>query len=488
MLLIPPMPNQPDTQMILRRPFERVSFSRQFILTGSVILLITLILIGAWLSRQIENSVVSRTTAIAAVYVESILAAQLRDWPGKGVVSSRIHQTLDSVFISGPLQRKVVRFKLWEADGQIAYSSDHTQMGQLFPMTEQLAAAFAGDVQSQVSGLNAEDAVPEIDHGLEFLKVYVPVRGSNDGHVMAVGEFHHSMENLGREIHAAQQRSWLLLALSALGIFAALFSLVRRANDTIVEQHLKLSTQLQTLRSTYEENERMRTQLQEAGAKTTALNEHFLRRIAADLHDGPAQDLAFSLLRFDEMTKVCSDCSRQDEETPRDFRAAHGALKSSLKELRTIAAGLGVPGIDALSLGDTVRRAVRDVERKVDTPLTVHMDQSLDVVGPDTPLATRITAYRLVQESLTNALRHAPGHAPELRVWVESSQLCIAVSDHGAGFDLTIPTDRLGLSFMRERVRLLGGVIEIDSAPGKGTRINARIPLSPIFSFEELHA
>jgi signal transduction histidine kinase len=96
------------------------------------------------------------------------------------------------------------------------------------------------------------------------------------------------------------------------------------------------------------------------------------------------------------------------------------------------------------------------------------------------PLSVKITVYRLLQESLTNSWRHAPGGAPLVQVQKIDDQVMVTITDHGAGFDPHAPAvaGRLGLTFMRERVRLLGGVFEIDSAPGHGTCIRARLPLS----------
>ncbi len=101
-------------QITMQRPFERVSFSRQFLLASAVILTVGMVAIGGWLGRQIEQSAVNRAALIASVYVESILAAQLHDWSKTGIVSGQTHTVLDRIFIDGPLARKVVRFKLWD--------------------------------------------------------------------------------------------------------------------------------------------------------------------------------------------------------------------------------------------------------------------------------------------------------------------------------------------------------------------------------------
>ena len=457
----------------LKRAFDRLSFSRQFLLVSAVILVGGMAVIGTWLGRQIESNAVNRAAAIAAVYVESILAAQLDALPTTDVLDSGTHAALDRVFVEGPLHRKVVRFKLWSADGRILYSSDHEQVGRRFAVEGRLAAAFAGELQARISDLNEPDNRPERERWPQLIEVYVPVHARGG---IAVAEFYHSMENVGREIRAAQQRSWLLVAVAAAAIYMLLYGLVRRANDTILNQQRDLRRQLDKLRTALGENECMREQLHEAGTRTTALNEQFLHRVAADLHDGPAQEVAFALLRFDDLTKECSDCMSARDDASRDLRRIRNALRYSLAELRTIASGLGMPGIADLSLADTVRHAVRDFERKSGRTVQVEVDKAL----AEAPLAVKITVYRLLQESLTNSWRHSHGAAQQVRAWRCDGQALVEVVDQGTGFDVqaAFASGRFGLSFMCERVRLLGGVFEVDSVPGHGTRIHARLPLS----------
>lgn len=458
------------------RSFERVSFSRQFFLTVSVLLAGGMAVIGAWLAMEIERSAVSRAAAVSAVYVESIIAAQLRDTPGVATLPGETHVALDRIFNEGPLRRKVVRFKLWDGTGTIRYSSDHAQLGRSFPVVGMLAAAFAGQLQARISRLEEHDNLAERERWQRLLEVYVPVRAGPRDEIVAVAEFYHATENLDREIRGAQWRSWALVAAAALAVYLLLFGLVRRANDTILHQRDDLRDQLRQLRVAFEENKGMRQRLEEAGAATTALNERFLHRVAADLHDGPAQTLAFALMRFDEQVEACQDCAGSGASAAPELCAIRGALRSSLDDLRNIAAGLGMPGIVALSLAETARRAVRDFERRAELKIEAVIDDSLR----DASLATRITVYRLLQESLSNSARHAPGGRPRVRVWQEDGQVRVEVADQGAGFDQAevACSERMGLAFMQERVRLLGGTFELDTAPGRGTRIRASLPCS----------
>jgi signal transduction histidine kinase len=220
----------------------------------------------------------------------------------------------------------------------------------------------------------------------------------------------------------------------------------------------------------------MREQLREAGVSTTTLNEESLVRIAADLHDGPAQTIAFALMRFDEFAATCRGCASSPSAAEQELRSIHSALQSSLKDVRKISSGLAVPGMAELSLADAARRAVRDFEHLSGITVQSKIDDALGAA----PLSVKITVYRLLQESLTNCWRHAPKGTPSVRVQKSVGEVLVTVADQGAGFDpqSAAVAGRLGLAFMRERVRLLGGRFEIDSAPGRGTVIRARLPLT----------
>jgi signal transduction histidine kinase len=96
------------------------------------------------------------------------------------------------------------------------------------------------------------------------------------------------------------------------------------------------------------------------------------------------------------------------------------------------------------------------------------------------PQAAEIVMYRLVQECLTNVLKHANAGQVNLNISRKNGSLCLSVEDDGVGFDLPAAArklDSFGLAGMRERVTMLGGLIDIRSAKGKGTRILATLPV-----------
>jgi len=456
--------------------FSLLSFSRQFMLAIIVVLLVGMFIIGSWMGQQIETSAINRAAAISAVYIESLSSAQLQNWRKGEIVSDEMRAMFDRIFIEGPIHQEVLRFKLWDASGRIDYSTDHSQIGLRYPLKKRLVAAFSGTVQAKISDLEENDNETEYSLGLQLLQINVPIYTLAHDEIIGVAEFYLSVNNLKQEIYAAQQRSWVLVGFSTLAVYLLLFSLVRRANNTIQGQERDLFRQLEQLRDALDENSQMREQLRKAGVSTTTLNEEFLLRIAADLHDGPAQTIAFALMRFDEFSTTCRGCSSTPENAVQDLQSIKIALQSSLSDVRRISSGLALPGMDELSLADTARRAIRDFQRLSGQSVQTEIDNSLDAA----PLSVKITVYRLIQESLNNCIKHAPKSTPLIKMHKNEGQVLVSVTDNGGGFDphAAALTGRLGLAFMRERVRLLGGIFEIDSNFGLGTCIRARLPLS----------
>ena len=90
------------------------------------------------------------------------------------------------------------------------------------------------------------------------------------------------------------------------------------------------------------------------------------------------------------------------------------------------------------------------------------------------------TVYRLVQETLTNTVKHANAERVELTLKASGGEVRLSVSDDGSGFLLDRPAEGFGLIGMRERVELVGGRLEVESSPGGGTVVRARLPVRPL--------
>lgn len=459
--------------------FARLTLARQFLLASFLILLGGMLIIGTWVGRQIEIGVLNRTAAVTALYVDSFIAPHLQDLAHRQQLDAAHLATLGSLLTGTPLGQRIVAFKVWGPDGRVLYSTNPALIGREFPMRPDLAVAFAGEVHSEISDLTDPENVYERQRWARLIETYAPVRVEGTSTIVAASEFYQTTDDLEVEVRAAQLRSWLIVGAATLAMYLVLAGLVGRASNTIVAQQDDLRDKVAQLSALLMQNEQLHERVRHAAARATALNERFLRRLAADLHDGPGQDLGLALLRIEALADVCAACAvavGKGRAVSDDFRTVQSALQSALADLRAISAGLRLPEIGRLSLTETAERAVRDYERKTGKAVALTLS---DVPG-DAPLPVKITLYRLLQESLANGFRHAGGAGQRVSVEGLDGHLCTEVADSGAGFDpQAVSADgRLGLAGMRERVEILGGTFEVESAPGKGTMIRLRLPLA----------
>jgi signal transduction histidine kinase len=150
------------------------------------------------------------------------------------------------------------------------------------------------------------------------------------------------------------------------------------------------------------------------------------------------------------------------------------ALQSALGDLRAISADLDLPDIEPLSPREIAERVVRDFQGK--TGQTVELSGA--PVAPLVSFRVKVTLYRVLQECLANALRHAQCRECKVRLAGSADTLMVEVSDQGPGFDPVAAASkgRFGLHGMRQRVEVVGGVFEAQSAPGRGTVIRITLP------------
>jgi hypothetical protein len=111
-----------------------------------------------------------------------------------------------------------VAFKVWDEDGCVLYSTEPSTVGQVFPVEDELAQAWQGKVVSQISSLQKAENVFERTQQSELLEIYSPVRLGGTNQIIAVAEFYQKVDDLNREIAAAQQRSWLVVGTATLVI------------------------------------------------------------------------------------------------------------------------------------------------------------------------------------------------------------------------------------------------------------------------------
>jgi signal transduction histidine kinase len=344
-----------------------------------------------------------------------------------------------------------------------------------------LGEALKGQVAADIGDIEGEAEIPAGVPRHDLLEIYSPVRSSGTDTVIGAAEFYFGTAELRDEIADAQRRSWFVVGGTTLLIYLLLAAFVQRASNTIVGQQRALAGQVARLTELLRQNEELHARVRGAAARTTALNERFLRRFSAELHDGPAQEISLALLRLDHVAARCSNDGLDGEEKAamaHDLDLIQASLSRALQDVRATSGGLLLPQLGALTLAQTVEHVVRGHRRRTGSTPTVDLRNLPD----QAPLVAKIALYRILQESLQNASRHAPGADQRVTVAREDGHLRVEVRDTGSGFEVvTIGSseDHLGLVGMRERVESLGGDFRIESAPGSGTRVVVALPLPP---------
>jgi signal transduction histidine kinase len=195
------------------------------------------------------------------------------------------------------------------------------------------------------------------------------------------------------------------------------------------------------------------------------------RRIARELHDDTAQTLA-SLLVGLRAVEASQDLGQA-------LRAAvtlRVLVSAALEGVQRMARGLRPSVLDDLGLEDALDRLGIEVSRTQDLVVDVHATGRR---VPRLPDSLEIALYRMAQEALTNAVKHAAPKAVSILLYRNPTEVRLVIEDDGKGFDASaaLSAGRLGLVGMRERAHLVGGSMTLESSSGNGTTICITVPL-----------
>jgi two-component system, NarL family, sensor kinase len=404
--------------------------------TGSVIA-------SEHLARRNALAEAERTTLrIGDVLVRPFIEDYLAGVPGP-------QEAFDRVVTNRLRDDSLHSLAIWDATGRVVYSSVKELEGQVFEPSEELRAALRGEVVADV------DQNPETGYEAGFpgpvVEVYAPVSGVSPPLVLEAyfdhGVIEQQTDLVRGQILPIALGGLVLLQVVQIPIAASLAARVRR-HDTeraaLIERNLA-------------ESERER------------------KSVAADLHDGPVQDLAGVGYALGALRG--SVPPERHQTVDRLLEAVHHAVTS----LRQVMVDVYPPDLSGEGLPQAVRLLA---ERLRDQGLEVYV-----VTEPLPPIASERTAalYRAAKESLANAAHHARAS----QVWVRLTSLDgagphrvrLEVADDGVGFRPDSvgrsPDGHFGLQLMTDRVTDLGGWVELGTRPGGGAMVTVELPVDP---------
>ena len=213
-----------------------------------------------------------------------------------------------------------------------------------------------------------------------------------------------------------------------------------------------------------------RGQLRELSAHLESVREEEKARIAREVHDELGQIL--TVLKLE--TSMCELAYAQLDPGLHERLNSMKKLIAQLFQLvRDVATSLRPPILDA-GISSAIEWQARRFEARTHIPCLVQVPEHLPPLGA----SKEVGLFRILQEALTNVMRHAQAHTVELTLSVQGRELCLSISDDGQGFvpEGGRPTS-FGLVGMRERVLMLGGTLALHSVPGEGTTLTVRVPL-----------
>jgi signal transduction histidine kinase len=463
----------------LQKWWAGLALHKQFALAAAPVLLAGMVSIGWWVADRVARAVIVNTAAAVALYMEGSVAPLIQELKASDALTPATQAKLDTLLMQQTISDLVVSVRIWRLDGTVVYGKWKELIGRRLRTSSNFHRAAAGELAVEYDATPGEDDAEERAIAPDLLEVYTPVRETHSRRIIGVAELYANGTKLRSDVWYEVASSWLIVGHVTLYMIAALWGIVVRGSRTIDEQRSQLGERIDQLQELLTQNEGLRIRLQRSNTTVAEANEQFLRRIGADLHDGPAQLLSYTLLRLHRFTVLVEKAGSEKERC--ELSLIRNSLNDTLREIRNISEGLALPELDPISLRDVMELAISSHERLTNTRVC----RMLEDLPEETPQALKICVYRFVQEGLTNAFRHASGVGQTVAAG-GARMIHISVSDRGRGFaGEGAGGGALGLAGLRARIEAVGGRLEITTSQGQGTRLAAYFDLNRIRHAEE---
>ncbi|MBI4790205.1 MAG: GAF domain-containing protein [Chloroflexi bacterium] len=226
-------------------------------------------------------------------------------------------------------------------------------------------------------------------------------------------------------------------------------------------------------KSLSEREERVRMLMQ----KLAQIQDEERRLIGLDLHDGLTQLIISANMHLNTLDSMIAQSA--EPSARRELGQSRTLLQHAIDEARRVIAELRPTAVEDWGLADGLRRFVLEVGAAEGW----RCETAINLDGVELSAPAEHAIFRIAQEALSNARKHAATDWLRVRLQPDYGDLVLTVQDSGRGFDFAASAaeaDHVGLISMRERARMLGGVCEITSQPGQGTSICVRVPLSAL--------
>ena len=383
---------------------------------------------------------------------------------GKGILEPNVNQALldgnpkqvarvDKLVRSKILsQDGIVRVKLWDPTGQIVYSDLHSLRGRRFDLPEDEREALeTGKVAAELTDLSRDENRFDKLSG-KLLEVYLPLK-SAEGQPLLFELYQRQSS-----VATTAQKTWLAFAPALIGALLLL-------------QLLQLPFAYRMARTLHDNRQEREVLL----LRALAASDTERRRIASDLHDGVVQDLAGTSYA------LAAAADRIDgtagPEVSGALRDGAKQTRRSIRQLRSLLVDIYPPDLHRAGLAAALSDLVaplesRGVHARVELPPGLRLEPDAEAL-----------MFRTAQEALRNVMAHSDAEHVDVSVILQNSHAGLTIADDGRGFTPTVAEaareeGHLGLRVLADMARDAGGKLDIDSEPGRGTRVLLEVPVT----------
>jgi signal transduction histidine kinase len=446
--------------------WKALSIVQQFVVAAGLAVGVNMVATGYWAEDRIYENAIASIAETGALYLEGFLAPHVQTLATAPDLDGDDKRNIDALVHNSSLTGRVEIIKVWRLDGSLVYSTDGSRADPQ-PKDELLRAA-AGQVAVDFKGHDDGWTVRRPRR----VEIYSPLYREGTKTPIAVGEFYENIDYLHETFNHYRRTMWIVILVFTISIIGSIYFIIAHANRTIGRQRAELLASLESASRLARRNDRLRRIADKARLNTSVVNETYLANIGADLHDGPMQVLSLARLKLSSLNGA--NAPGADQQPCREIEKL---IEQTVVELRSLASGLVLPEIEKISLEDALRSAIARHSHITGTEAAF----SADPLPPDIPTVVKVCCYRLVQEALNNAYKHAAGREQAVHVGFTGQHIEIRVSDGGMR-EGDVHADNsaisLGLRGLLNRVRALRGTLVMRSRSGGGTELRARIPLA----------
>lgn len=420
----------------------------QFTLAGLAAVVVVGLVAAYLLERAGTDEAIRVARQVTALAGQGIVEPVVGDRLVAG--DPRARRRLDAVVREHVLGHDgIIRVKIWDQDSRIVYSDEDRLVGEKYPLGEEERAILNnGGTEAETTDLSRPENRFE-NSNTELLEVYLPIETETGKRLLFETYIRSSF------VDSASQRIWSTLApvlIGALVVLAALqlplaISLARRLRRGQREREALLERAIDA-----SESER--------------------RRIAQDLHDGVVQDLA------GVSYSVAAAANRAQQGGTADtasLQQSASRLRQSVRDLRGLLVEIYPPDLHRVGIKAALSDITGGLNARGGLTATLTVPDELAL-----PAKLQTLFFRSAQEAVRNVVAHANAERVELRISEDSGLAALEVEDDGKGFspdDAEGARGHFGLRMLRDLAKDAGGTCEIDSEPGRGTRIRVEAPI-----------